>query len=185
HLRTYKQAVEEHPEAVEAPVLLPPAAGQVTALGGSVSFSPDVSGIADTGWTPPDGAVAAGPSQVMEVVNTTFRIMDRTGLSLFEARLEDWFKLPPDIQAGDPRVLYDQFAGRWIMLASTFDLDPAGGFVLITISDTSDAMGQWTNFRLPFTPAGKTASALWLDYPAVGFDDQAIYISGNVFQRQV
>lgn len=185
--RPLKREVEDHPEALgwsgEPLPLVRTEPRRVTDLGGTVSFSPNVSGVDDTGWVPPDGAVAVGPDQVIQVVNTTFRIMDRTGLSLFEAPIEDWFQLPVDIQAGDPRVEYDPIAGRWIMLASTFDLDPTGGYVLVTISDTPDAMGQWTNFRLPFTPASMTPSAFWLDYPTVGFDDQAIYISGNVYRR--
>src|SRR4029077_10533487 len=52
---------------------------------------PDFAGIGATGLSPPDGGVAAGPLQVLEVVNSSINVYDKTGTLLSSQTLNSFF----------------------------------------------------------------------------------------------
>src|SRR5262249_27999194 len=66
---------------------------------------------------PPDPIVAVGPNHIIGVVNTAFRIWTKDGTVQKTIDLNAWFA---SVGAGsaffDPQVVYDQYAGRWVML---------------------------------------------------------------------
>ena len=68
------------------------------------------------GCLPPNDIIAAGPTQVMEAVNTVFRVHDKAGNNLLQ---EDFstFWAPLGITTSsfisDPYVVYDPLAGRF------------------------------------------------------------------------
>ncbi len=150
---------------------------------GSLDVQANFPGIQQTLWNPPDGGLAVGPSHLVTTVNTSIRIADRLGASLLETTLEDWFGLQGGVTAGDPRVLYDHFAGRWLVLGTTFDFDPLASYMMVSVSETGDPTGSWRTYALDFqrTSVGETDD--FLDYPTVGLDQQAFYLSGNMFNR--
>lgn len=140
-------------------------------------------GIPQTNSIPPDPHVAAGPNHIIQVVNTSFRISDKNGTTLKTITANAWFNSAFGGNSGafDPKVLYDHFAGRWIMVwLQQSDANQTGTF-LLSVSDDNDPIGTWYNWALPNHFHGTTFNGGWTDYQGVGFDQQAIYITGNHF----
>ncbi len=129
---------------------------------------------------PPDPSGAVGPNHYMQMVNLGFQIWDKTGTSLLgPASLGTiWAGFPgpwsSSLNDGDPIVLYDETADRW--LASEFSLPnaPNGPFyMLIAISQTGDPTGSWHRYGFAFTH--------WPDYPKFGVWPDGYYMSANTF----
>ncbi|MFQ5461117.1 MAG: hypothetical protein ACE5E5_00655 [Phycisphaerae bacterium] len=118
---------------------------------------------------PPDTCGAVGPNHFVEVINRVFAIFDKaTGGQLLSINLGTF--LPGS--NGDPRVLYDQHSGRWIVLVTDFS---SGAHIYLAVSTTDNPMESWfkTNF---FTASGSDAGR-WPDYPTLGVDAWGIYTS--------
>jgi hypothetical protein len=73
----------------------------------------------------------------------------------------------------DPRVAYDQTAGRWIVLADVLPLDENdhSSWFLISVSKTADAFGGWFNYKLDAKVDGSTTTDNWADYPGLALDN--------------
>jgi hypothetical protein len=82
---------------------------------------------------------------------------------------EFWLKVQPagsfDLQANDPRLLYDPVTKRWF--AWVQGLTPANGY--LAVSATDDPTGAWRGTRMPFPPHNYGAR--------IGFDRNGLYIS--------
>src|SRR5262249_35502292 len=72
-----------------------------------------------------------------------------------------------DLQANDPRLLYDPITQRWF--AWVQGLDPANGY--LAVSTTSDPTEPWRGVKMPFPPHNYGAR--------IGFDKNGLYISGH------
>lgn len=144
-------------------------------------------GIANTGWDPPDPHVAAGPNHIVEVVNSSIAIFDKnTGVKLLQSTAGFWFQntVPAPVSGFiyDPKVVYDPNGGHFIILyLCTDDIDDAS--YLVSVSQTSDAMGNWWSYNLDATVDGTFPANCWADYPGLGFDfDEAVYITSNQWE---
>src|SRR5439155_13315248 len=72
------------------------------------------------GCSPPDPNGAVGPNHVVVMSNLDFQIFDKTGTSLFGPAANNtlWSGFGGPCQtenAGDPVVVYDQLADRWLL----------------------------------------------------------------------
>ena len=73
-------------------------------------------GIPQTNEIPPDDYIAAGPENIMMVVNSKFRIYDKNGNVLKTISADSWYNnLIPGIAPFDPKVIYDHISMRWVM----------------------------------------------------------------------
>ncbi len=146
----------------------------------------DFQGITQTTFVPPDNGTAAGPNHILEMVNASWRLFNRdgtpaTGLVPFCGASGWWTStLPAGVTSCfDPRMVYDQFANRWVMVADARKAtDPKGSWYLLATSWTSDPLGTWCTWALQ---ADSDPAVNWADYPAVGIDDQAVYLTSNQF----
>lgn len=139
-------------------------------------------GIAQTNYNPPDDYIAAGPNCIMMVVNNIFRIYDKEGNILKTINAADWYSnLLPGAAPVDPKVLYDQFDNRWIMVWLYINHTGLKSYYLISTSDDDDPNGIWFNWILPSNVNGNVPSNNWGDYEGVGFDDKAVYLTSNQF----
>ncbi|HEV8713400.1 MAG TPA: hypothetical protein VGX03_11290, partial [Candidatus Binatia bacterium] len=173
----------DDPSALKAPSALPEAP-QSSAPNLPISFQ----GITDTGWIPPDNGTAAGPNHIVEMVNTSWRAFSKTGAAATAlipfCGSGGWWSavLPAGVtQCFDPRILYDQFSNRWVMLAVATRSSPNRAWYLLATSWTSDPTGQWCRWSLDATLNGSTSTGNWADYPQLGLDSQALYITSNQF----
>jgi hypothetical protein len=129
------------------------------------------------GSLPPDTQGDVGPDNYFQVVNSSFAIYSRTGTILMgPSNLSTiWNGIPAPwngTNSGDPIVLYDQAAGRWIV--SQFSL-PTNSFAeLVAISQTSDPTGSWYRYVFQF---GTTMP----DYPKLAVWPDGYYMSVNQF----
>ncbi|MBM4166912.1 MAG: T9SS type A sorting domain-containing protein [Ignavibacteria bacterium] len=138
-------------------------------------------GINDQGGFPPDPIMAAGPNHIMVLVNSAFRIYDKNGTTLKTIQASVWFNsIAPGSGPNDPQVIYDNFANRWVMQWMTTPT-ASEHYHLFSVSDDSNPMGQWINWRTPSFTVGDSGIGSWGDYPALGYDAQAIYLTSRQF----
>src|SRR5262249_10800153 len=129
------------------------------------------------GCSPPDPNGAVGPNNVVTMDNVHFQIFDKSGNSLLGPTPNNtlWSGFGGACQtenAGDPVVLYDQLADRWILTQFT----SAGPtfFECIAISQTNDPTGS--SFRYAISPGTN-----FPDYPKGGVWSDAYYFSTREF----
>ena len=137
----------------------------------------------DNNVIPPDPTIAVGPNHVMVLTNNGvgIRIYDKQGTLLKSISSDSWWSAVWPSQSGDPQILYDHFANRWVMLFMQVDDGALTAGNLIAYSDDSDPLGTWYMYRLDTKLHGTVASNTWGDYPQIGFDEQAIYVMTRCF----
>ncbi len=140
-------------------------------------------GFLDPGnYIPPDQYIAAGPTHIITVDNGRIRIFEKTGKLVKNFDADTWFAgTAPGVSVFDPKVSYDHFSNRWIMVWLHLDNINNRSYFLLSVSDDSIPTGIWYNWALPSNVNGSTPSNSWGDYQGVGFDDKAIYITANQF----
>jgi hypothetical protein len=111
----------------------------------------------------------------------------------------------------DPRARYDREADRFILCATQFQFGISGsgsvidretveeavqegetevesvsrppkGWFLVAVSATSNPNGDWHVYRIPPEDAGGVDNHGLVDYPTLGFDRDAVYLTQNFFE---
>ncbi len=130
------------------------------------------------GVYPPDTDGDVGPNHYFQMINLSFAIWDKQGNKLYgpvdNSTLWSGFIGPwTGTNDGDPIVLYDSEADRW--MASQFAINTGDGsyWELIAISETGDPLGSWYQYAFEF-PA-------FNDYPHFGIWQDAYYATFNMF----
>ena len=128
---------------------------------------------------PPDTDGEVGATQYVQMVNEGFQVFDKaTGASLLGpvgiSTLWTGFGGVCEFNGdGDPIVLYDQLADRWVI--SQF----AGAFP--NVSDECIAVSQTGNATGSYYRYGYHLGSDFFDYPHLGVWPDAYYLSMNVF----
>jgi Big-like domain-containing protein/immune inhibitor InhA-like protein len=138
-------------------------------------------GVGVPGYTvtgaPPDTNGAVGATQYVQWVNVAFSVFDKaTGNKLYgpangNTLWQGFGGRCETDNSGDPIVVYDKAADRWVM--TQFAVSAAPYFQCIAVSTTSDATGTWRRFAYQFPDFN--------DYPKAGVWPDAYYISFNMF----
>jgi len=140
----------------------------------------------ETAANPPDPVGDVGPNHYVQMLNTTlYQVFDKKGLPLTEPRLFGtlWLNQPdtPGNRAcrrnhGDPVVVYDPLADRWLMSQFAQAGDWAKSqfkapfYLCVALSRTPDPVtGEWFlyAFELPHFP----------DYPKIGVWPDGYYMA--------
>ena len=153
--------------------------GLPTEAGGAMLMK-DFEGITETNSIPPDPHVAVGPDHVMGTVNSDFAIWDKNGNMLKRINSASWFA-SFGVDPFDPKVVYDHFAQRWIMVWLDQKDSPQSGSFLISVSDDSNPLGTWRNWLIPSSWNGNNFAGNWGDYQGVGYDGKSLFITSNQF----
>ncbi|MEI6750325.1 MAG: T9SS type A sorting domain-containing protein [Bacteroidota bacterium] len=135
-------------------------------------------GIAGTaGYTPPDENGDVGLDYYIETVNISFAIYTKTGdLAYGPANLSTLWQGFPGYHGsdGDPIVLYDHLAGRWLISQFSLPNYPNGPYYeLFAISQSEDPLGSWNRYSYEFSNMP--------DYPKLGVWPDGYYLSANSF----
>jgi hypothetical protein len=139
-------------------------------------------GIPETNFIPPDPMLAVGPDHIMVAVNSTFRIFDKNGNILKTIDSDLWFdQVVSGASTFDPILMYDHFDQRWIYEMLHVSDSEKKAYILLGVSDDSNPLGLWYNWAIPANMIGDSVVSNWTDYARVGFDKDAIYITGNQF----
>lgn len=129
---------------------------------------------------PPDPYLAVGPNHIIGIVNSEFGIWDKNGNSLKLIDANQWYRsLLSGVSAFDPKVSYDHFANRWIMVWLHVDDKTQEAYFLLSVSDDDNPLGEWSNWAIPSHMLGDSTTTNWADYQGVGFDKDAIYITSQ------
>ena len=134
-------------------------------------------------FIPPDPIAAAGPTHVVSVVNCLIEWRLKTGAAGTIQSLQGFFtSLTPVNALFDPKVIYDQYNSRFVVVA--LERVDSGGTetsrILVAVSKTSDPTAGWwfTAINSKISMGGLNR---WADYPGLAVDDKAIYITNNMF----
>jgi len=131
-------------------------------------------------WIPPDTWGAIGKTHLMSVHNNNVKIQDRNGVQLQLFSLATWWA--PVVPAGtlfDPKIVYDQYNDRWIMV-SLSDPSLITSSLLVAISNTNDPTGAWTEYKWVMG-VNIQGNNCWADWPCIGFNKNWVAISVNMF----
>lgn len=118
--------------------------------------------------------MAAGTSDEVETVNSQWASYDRTGVQMYQTFWQTWFGAPPTNPGTgyfDSHVIWDYIGHQYIQIVD----DYTG--IYLSVSTTSSQGGNWCVTRLPMS----LASGQWGDFPLVGVDSNAIWITYNVY----
>jgi hypothetical protein len=162
---------------------------------GFLAYNFDDNSTETGGWLfiPPDPMGAAGTDRVIAVVNVGIECRDKTGTLLFRDALRDFFSPLGAQTLGtftfDPKIVYDHYENRFVVVTleqtAVASGDPSDeSRILVAVSKTS-------------TPATATATDwwylainskiniggndYWADYPGFEVDEEAVYITNNMF----
>jgi len=133
---------------------------------------------------PPDTDGEVGGSQYVQAVNTDFAVYSKTGAVLRTSTPinELWANTNGECKIhndGDPVVVYDQIARRWLI--SQFIATPTGEpgddqyGECIAVSTTSDATGSYYLYEFDF------GTDVFFDYPKIGVWPDGYYMMANEF----
>lgn len=138
-------------------------------------------GIASTGWTPPDPHLGVGPDHIVAMTNGAIAFFTKDGTLTFQDEIEDSFGFWGSVGATgfvfDPEVLYDELSGRFFAMAAEAYAPGNRSYVLVAVSDDSDPNGTWYKYRFDTT---NFAGNLF-DSPNMAVDDDVLYITGDGF----
>ncbi|WP_420263644.1 hypothetical protein [Candidatus Magnetominusculus dajiuhuensis] len=138
---------------------------------------------------PPDTMGAAGPVYLMSILNggvayynkSTGAMTGHTTDTAFWSSLGTSSGQPAD-GVFDPKVIYDQYLGRFITVELSQGTSSTNSYILVGISSTSDPTGTWTLHAIRADlDNGTTQTKNWADFPAVGMDSANLYVSVNMF----
>ena len=132
-----------------------------------------------TRFAPPDTNAAVGPNHVVISTNMGTRVYDKAGNPLTaQFLMSDLFPAIPNATRddGDPIVLYDQLADRWLITQFNTFFDASNRMHQhIAISKTGDPTGAYFAYDFPLAPGR------FVDYPHFGVWPDAYYMASNDF----
>src|SRR6266566_5180489 len=127
---------------------------------------------------PPDTNGAVGPNHYVETVNTSFAIFNKSGTPVYGPVPinQVWSGFGGGCQAnndGDPTVVYDGIADRWVI--SQFSVTTTPYLMCVAVSTTGDPTGSYYRYSFSY------GSVNFPDYPKLSVWPDAYYLTVNFF----
>jgi hypothetical protein len=154
-----------------------------------LAYNDDCGGVQCGDGHPPDTNGDVGPTYYIQTINTAIGIYNKSNGNRLAAFTFNAFmsqgafgNLCDTDNFGDPVVLYDTFADRWVITDFAFQVDgsgnvvsPPGAYQCIAVSHSGDPVsGGWNYYSLHVTDGLQ-------DYPKLGIWPDGIYMSANMF----
>jgi len=139
---------------------------------------------------PPSPDMAVGASDALMVINSNLAQFTRPGTLVSVTSFQSWFNdvlattCPSSCLLFDPWIVYDQLHGRFLLLVgATPSSQPSRTFsyLLLSVSKGATFAGGWKNFALNASAEGMNQTQFWGDSWRLGYDNVAIYLSGNMY----
>jgi hypothetical protein len=145
-----------------------------------------------SGKLPPDTMGAVGPTQFIVAINNRIRSFDKqTGIAdgILDSKTDGFFfDVSNGSRTSDIRIRYDRFSERWFIIMLTIgdeepeddasdkrsNIFPSNNRIMFAVSNTKD-ISYFTEWSFNYFEIGE---GFFFDYPTLGIDDQALYISG-------
>jgi len=184
HIRKYPADAPITPDGAlwsAPPGLLPLAPPNAPTVGFNGISKADTVAIGQ-GFLPPDTTGAVGPNHFVQSVNSAWAVWDRSGAPLIATTaLSSLFSALPGPCAtandGDPIVVYDQLADRFLISQFCYSVDSTPNHQVIAVSKTGDPTGAYYlyDFRMP--------NLKFNDYPKFGVWPDGYYMTDNQFNQ--
>jgi hypothetical protein len=131
---------------------------------------------------PPDTNASVGPKHIIEVVNLDFVIFSKSGTWVYgPAPINTlWSGFGGGCQVnndGDPTVLYDAVADRWLI--SQFSVTTTPYLNCVAVSTSGDPTGTYNRYSYTY------GNVDFIDYPKFGIWPDGYYVTFNVFANGV
>jgi len=139
---------------------------------------------------PPSPDSAVGPSDMLMVINSSIGQFTKSGTLVQSTTFQTWFSnvlattCPTNCLLYDPWIVYDQLHGRFLLLVSAALANPqsrTSSYLLLSVSKGATYSSGWTNYALNASLDGTVQTQFWGDSWRLGYDDEAIYLSGNMY----
>jgi hypothetical protein len=132
------------------------------------------------GIGPPDANGDVGPNHYVQWVNLSYAVWDKKGTLLYgpvngNTIWSGFGGICETRNNGDPIVLYDAIADRWLLSQLAF-VDFNDYHQCIAISQTPDPTGAWYRYDFPFS------TTLLNDYPKFAVWPDGYYLGVNQYQ---
>jgi hypothetical protein len=135
---------------------------------------------------PPDTQGDVSQDYYVQMINLVFAVYDKAGNKIYGPEPNNilWSGMGGPCEThndGDPIVLFDHLANRWLFSQIAIDSDPAspdvGGHQCFAISTTSDPRGPYYRYDFILAPGIN-------DYPKLGVWPDGYYLTANEFNMQ-
>lgn len=148
---------------------------------------------------PPDPYGAVGRDHILNVGNLSIQWFTKSGVQQYHTSLNNFFAplRPQPLQYSittDPKVVYDQYTDRFVVIMlevmdrAAFGHPTDMSRIMMAVSDNGDPNGTWYYYSINSTvnvpdPTGAGVPLrCWTDYPGLGLDKDAIYITGDLYE---
>ncbi len=172
---------------VVASELAGPLQGVSTVIGFDGQSAADNRRVFGFAFVPPDTNGAVGASQYVQMVNVTIAVYRKRDGALqlgpapihsiwngFGGLCENGGTTATFSDGGDPVVLYDHLAGRWLVSQLQYDETFTHTAQCVAVSTSADATGAYNRYEFDY-------GANFPDYPKFGIWPDAYYNSINVY----
>jgi hypothetical protein len=128
-------------------------------------------------YIPPDTNGAIGSRQYVQTVNDNLAVFDKATKAVVYGPVPEnilWTGFGGGCEAnndGDPVVVYDKAADRWVV--SQFSVSTTPYLQCVAVSQTNDATGAWNRYAFSYTN--------FPDYPKMGVWPDGYYETFNMF----
>ena len=123
-------------------------------------------------YYPPDANGTAGPNHFMQTINSVYAIYSKTGALLAgptNLNLLFGSVTGATCNDGDPIVLYDEQADRWLVVE--FSVCGTNDYMLFAVSQTNDPTGSWHRYSFDVDDMP--------DYEKIGIWQDGYYMGTN------
>lgn len=144
----------------------------------------DFEGPGPNGLTPPDPDLARGRDYQVCATNDDFAVYDSCGNELYYRDINDFLGLSDFLY--DPKVIYDPWNSRWVMMYHIQADSPQTSRLVFVISGNEIPFGlpgssSWYYSFNVIQDSG-TGNASWADYFDLGYSNNYLSASGNMFK---
>jgi len=143
-----------------------------------IAQTPNFEGIGYSGKVPPDPVIAVSSNYIVQAVNNKLAVFNKTGSKLFEQSFSVFFEnQSPPQSIFDPKVAYDQYSNRFILLAAGKNTNGGNSNYMLAVTQNADPTGSWHKYKLDAEDQNLTQYDI--DFPGLGYDDEAIYFTSH------
>ena len=134
------------------------------------SINQNFDGLSWSAFDPSDNNLAVGPNHVIQIINdisgSRFKIWNKSGVVVGSATGTILATVTGISGAGDPVVMYDQLADRWVL--TEFGPSACCNSLIMAVSVTGDPTGSWKIYQY-------TDPSFFPDYPKYSVWHNAYY----------
>jgi hypothetical protein len=149
----------------------------VNSKGGLAQAAPTITfdgKVSSQGYLPPDICQSTGPNHVVQMTNTLMNIYSKTGTLLVGNKTFSSIATGAT-NDGDPVVLYDQQADRWLLMQFSDVGSATQAGLYFCISTTPDPTGTYYVYHFITNPG------TFPDYPHIGIWNNCYTVTGHEF----